>query len=294
MRKQVFTAFSIVPLLFISTSLKAQTNSLDTFLNSDKLEERKAAYLDILANKEAYIDQIHYELDFIQRTKDKRYRTFNKLTYLAAIIRNVRFIDPLWKMLDDIDYLDSECIYCCPILFALTLYALYTDWSPPDDILAYELQKEISREKEKIDVPLYRKTSGVQYASPEWQDWLRKTELLSVEELIKMTGPENPNNTIRHNSASVLAPAVTDDKFLVELYWLAIEELVRDASGIYRCDIFEAILRAERARAQKDCPMPQLEKEIEAAYSVYMQNPRDREKALQFRVCKKRGEILQD
>ena len=242
MRKQVLSAFLTAPLLFIIINPRRQTNSLDAFLNSDKLEDRRASYLDILANKEAYIDQIHNELDIIQRTKDKRYKIFNKLTYLAAIIRNERFIDPLWKMLDDIDYLDSECIYCCPILFALTLYALYTDWSPSDDILAYELQKEICREKERKEISL---------STSEMEKWLRDNGLQSVEELIRITGPENPNISLRYNNVSLLASAITDDRYLTELYWLAIEELATDVSGIYRCAIYEAILRAERAKAQK-------------------------------------------
>jgi hypothetical protein len=74
-------------------------------------------------------------------------------------------------------------------------------------------------------------------------------ELLSVEELIKITGPENPDPNERLLAAQALVGKVIDDKNLTELYWLAIEELPRDASGIYLCDTLRAIARAEIAKS---------------------------------------------
>ena len=258
MTKPILSALLTIFMLFINLNASLPSDSLDKFLNSAERSERKAAYLDILQNKEAYIDQIQKELETFQRTKDRRFKILNRLLYLAAIIKSEKFIDPLWKMFKDFDYLLYTCIYCCPIDLTLTLYATYTTWSPPNEIfdtknaITYHLQEAIRREKGSKDIPLIREHSYPQYWSPESQELIliRKMELLSVEELIKMAGPENPDGTQRSFAANVLAMAIIDDKNLTELYWLAIED-PRDVSGIYLCNVYWAIERAERARAQK-------------------------------------------
>jgi len=258
MTKPILSALLTIFMLFINLNASLPSDSLDKFLNSAERSERKAAYLDILQNKEAYIDQIQKELETFQRTKDRRFNILNRLLYLAAIIRSEKFIDPLWKMFNDFDYLFSTCIYCCPIDLTLTLYATYTTWSPPNEIfdtrngMTVHLKEAIRREKGSKDVPLIREHYYPQYLSPESQELIliRKMELLSVEELIKMAGPENPDGTQRSFATYVLGLAIIDDKNLTELYWLAIEN-PHDVSGIDLCNVYGAIERAERARAQK-------------------------------------------
>jgi hypothetical protein len=256
MTKPILSALLAIFILFINLNASLPSDPLDKFLNSAERSERKAAYLDILQNKEAYIDQIQKELETFQRTKDRRFNILNRLLYLAAIIRSEKFIDPLWKMFNDFDYLWHTCIYCCPIDLTLTLYATYTTWSPPNEIfdtrndMTVQLQEAIRREKGSKDIPLIREHSNYPYGSPEHRELMGKMELLSVEDLIKMAGPENPDLTQRSNATYVLGLVVIDDKNLTELYWLAIEA-PHDVSGIYLCNVYWAIERAERARAQK-------------------------------------------
>jgi hypothetical protein len=243
-------------ILFISLNATLPSNSLDKFLNSNNISDRKAAYLEILKNKEAYIDQIQQGLEAFQGSKNQRFDILNRLLYLAAIIRSEKFIDPLWKMINDFHYLGDECIYCCPIVLSLTLYGVYANWSPPAELansrssMLSDLNSWIRSGRQNKNTPLFRGHSGIQFASPEKQEWLAKIELLSEEELIKMTSPENSDRDQRYFASDVLANTVVDDTNLMDLYWLAIEEITNDTSGEYRCNIYTAILRAERARAQ--------------------------------------------
>jgi hypothetical protein len=246
MGKPIVFALLICLILFVDLNAAARSGSLDKFLNSTERSERKAAYLDILKNKEAYIDQIQEELGAFQRNKDRRFHMLSKLLYLAAIIRSEKFINPLWKMFNDYDYLGYECVYCCPIVLTLTLYASLDK----ENDMSHDLRERMRREIEKKDIKLVREHSRWPYGSPESQKLISKMELLSVGELIKMAGPENTDRTQRYNATYVLGLVVIDDKNLSDLYWLAIEDMP-DASGIYLCNVYEAIERAERARAQK-------------------------------------------
>lgn len=232
-------------------------DALGVFLQSAEISERRAAYLDILKNRGLYIDQIKQGLETFERIKDRRFDILNRYIYRAAIIRSDKFINPLVMLINDYGYL-GECIYCCPIIFALTLYAGFANWSPPAEITTNTVNTNIADLLNGIQYlfntksrPLVSEPTRTLSADPKEQKLLDEMYLLSEEELIKKAGPENANYSERCITSSVLSRKVVDDRNLTELYWLAIEE-PRDASGIYRCNVYWAIERAEIARAQKN------------------------------------------
>jgi hypothetical protein len=253
-------AVSFAPLfLLVNLNAAIPANSLDVFLHSAYLSERRAAYLDIVKNGAQYVDQIKQGLETFARTKEKRIDVLKRYIYLAAMIRSDKFIDPLVSIFENYDALGGECVYCCPIIFALTLYGAFSNWSPPAEMMAdlsngmvSDLRMGILDIVKMKSKPLAIESTLALFADPEKQKWFERIKLLSAEELIKISGPENPDDNERHIASEVLAGKVVDDKNLIELYWLAIEELPHDPSGRYRCCTYQAIERAEIAKAQKN------------------------------------------
>ena len=90
----------------------------------------------------------------------------------------------------------------------------------------------------------------IDFARSEDREQLEKIEALSEKELIQLADPSNEDESVRYDAIMVLSCNVIDDKNLIDLYWLALEEL-RDAVSAYRRNICTAILRAERAKTIK-------------------------------------------
>jgi hypothetical protein len=220
-------------------------NALDVLLNSTSISERKAAFLDIAKNSVAHAARILDGLVHWKETKDQRFAALNKLIYLAAVLKRDEFINPLLNIADNPEYTKYQCIYNCPVILALEVFAVSNRWAPTDQIIAKLPQLQFYGQ-----ISLLWRHSGIQFARPEDQELLSKTETLSEEELIRKAGPFNSDYKTRWLAAEVLSNTVADDKNLLNLYWLAIEE-VWDASCQYRCSIYKAILRAEKARTLK-------------------------------------------
>jgi hypothetical protein len=235
------------------------TGPLGVFLQSPEISERRAAYQDILKNSERYIEQIKKGLEIIERAKLIRIDVLKRYIYLAAIIRSDKFIDPLVSIFKSYRALGGECVYCCPIVFALTLYGAFSNWSPPADMISgwgdrmvSDLRTEIQQIDDMKNKPLVWERLKVEFADPEKQKWFERIESLPVQELIKMTDPENADSNERYWAVQVLGGKVINDKDLTELYWLAIEALSDDPSPFYLCCTYQAIERAEIAKAQKN------------------------------------------
>ncbi len=235
------------------------SNSLEVFLWSPKISERKAAYLDIIAAKGKYIEEIKEGLETFEKTKDRRFDALNRLIYLATIIRDETLISPLVMLLEDYDYLWEQCLYRCPIVFALEIYAAFMNWSPSAEWMAnlswndmvIDLGLGIQTIEGWKNKPLEKRPVQIHFGDPEAQKKIREMELLSEEELIQKAGPENDDITERWYCVEILAQSVADDKNLAELYWLAIEEPFTDGSQQFRYALYWAIVRAEIARAQQ-------------------------------------------
>jgi hypothetical protein len=238
--------------LFLSGDLNITmaSNALDVFLNSENISEQRRAYLEIQKNKNNYSAQVQHKLEAFQKTKDPRINVLNKLLYLAAIIKSEKFVEPLVKMLEDKQYLTNECIYDCPIVFTLTVFAISTNWSPPVsmDSQNTKVSDLLSRIRWIINLPLQRGYAGDEIKGPGIDDLLRKAHTLSEKELIKQAGPESRDYDSRYAAACELAYTVIKETNLLDLYWLAVTE-VTDASMEYRNCVYLSILRAEKSKA---------------------------------------------
>lgn len=245
-------------ILHSNLNAAAPPNSLDEFLRSQDLSKRRAAYLDILNNRGRYIRRVEHGLETFARTKEKNIDVLRRYIYLAAIIRSERFLEPLVSIFENYSDLGGWCTYCCPIIFTLTLYGAFQNWSPPETMtgpetyMLVDLRTGIERLKNMKNQALVPNRREVVFADPGKQKWYERIESLPLEELICLTGPENADLGERYFASHALPGRVTDNKNLAELYWLAIEELEDDASGIYLCSIYEAIERAEIASSQEE------------------------------------------
>jgi hypothetical protein len=259
MEKQLLAILFACFVLLTNQNAAVGANSLAVFLHSPKISERRAAYLDIVKNGAQYVDQIKQGLETFARTKEKDIGVLKRYIYLAAMIRSDKFIDPLVAIFENYDALGGECVYCCPIVFALTLYGAFSNWSPPAEMMAdssnrmvSDLLTGIQQIDDMKNKPLIWERWKVEFADPEKQKWFERMESLSVQELIRMAGPENADSNERYWAAQALAGKVIDDGNLTDLYWLAIEPLAHDPSPFYLCCTYQAIERAEIAKAQKN------------------------------------------
>jgi hypothetical protein len=241
-------------LLFVGNPHAAvASDCLKILLTSADIAERRVAYLDIIKNKEAYIDQVQGELNTYRQIKNPRSDIFNRLLYLAAVLKSEKLINPLERILEDTDYLQNQCLYDCPLSLAIAVYAVALDSSfgkngaaDGDTILSSESLLRSIRNS-----PLVRGRPQIEWASQQNQELQRKAVSLSEVELIKQAGPDTWDATLRLIAADVLANTVIDDTNLTDLYWLALEELYPDGAQEYRTFIYQAILRAEKAGASK-------------------------------------------
>jgi hypothetical protein len=99
-------------------------------------------------------------------------------------------------------------------------------------------------------LPLRREKAGDHIKGRGIDTLLEKAHLLSEKELIKQAGFENTDRDSRDAAVYELAYTVIDDTNLIDLYWLAVNE-VTDASMKYRNSVYIAILRAEKSKALK-------------------------------------------
>jgi len=245
-------------MLHSNLNAAATPNSLDEFLRSQDLSKRRASYFNILNNRERYIRRVEKGLKTFARTKEKNIDVLKRYIYLSAIIRSERFLEPLVSIFEKYNELGGWCTSCCPIVFTLSLYGAFKNWSPPETMtgpetyMLVDLRTGIERLKNMKNQALIPKRCKVVFADPEKQKWYERIESLPLDELICLTGPENADLSERYFASHALPGRIIDNKNLEELYWLAIEELEDDASGIYLCSIYEAIERAEIARAQEE------------------------------------------
>jgi hypothetical protein len=250
--------FILLPVLsalffFGDLNITMASNILDVFLSSDNINVERKAYLEVLKNKKSYSVQIQHKLEAFQKTKDPRINVLNKLLYLAAIIKSEKFVEPLVKMLEDKQYLTNECIYDCPIVFTLTVFAISKNWFPPASMANSQNTKVsdlLSLTRWIGNLPLRRGYAGDDIQGPGMDDLLKRAHTLTETELIKQAGPENTDYDSRYAAACELAYTVIKDTNLWDLYWLAIKE-VTDASMEYRNCVYLAILRAEKAKAMR-------------------------------------------
>ncbi len=227
----------------------AEKTRLSEFLHSSSVSDQQKAFTLIIANDNKYKDLVLTELEVYL---DKPNKTPDALLYLAAYIRDQRYIRPLSKLINNDNYSANHCIYTCPIVFSLVVFSSFTDYSLPvlnDKLTAVRDLKSEREMVKNISIelnPAYMSASG-----PGIDQLLHELETLPLSEVIKIAGSDITDGDKRTAAAIVLQAHVMDDHYLKELYWLAIKNLPNDASGEYRAAIHWAIYKAEMYRKKK-------------------------------------------
>jgi hypothetical protein len=253
MKKIIILASLFMLILVCATCSVAEIKRekvLYNFLYSKDINKEEQSYWYILRNKETYSDEIFQELMKYQNRTDVP----DKLIYLAAILKDERFIKPLVRLLEKPEYSERQCIYYCPIIFFLTIYECFTKYSLPQDLFikksssaVWDLESNIKYVK---SISLQKEKASKYIKGPGVDSLFKKYESLSTEQLIALAGPYNKDKNSRQVAADILSYSIDNDEHILQLYWLAIEE-VRGASDEYRGAIYRAIYRAETAKKQK-------------------------------------------
>jgi hypothetical protein len=234
----------------LSLGSSSSTDSLTLLINSKDLGVKRDAFQKIVNSGEIYSDEILTRLIMFSESKIGSIDELNTLIYLCAVVKDKRFLDPLWKMLTNDEYLVDECIYDCPIIFSLSIYAIATDWDPPEKLDDQNIKvDDFYRDYRSLSSLSLQKDHAYNHISgPGIDEQLKEVAKLSEEDIIKQAGPQNRDSTTRYAAAYELEYSVADDQNLMDLYWLVINELI-GASKQYRSAIYRAIFRAEKSRA---------------------------------------------
>jgi len=224
---------------------------LDRFLSSKDIGKRKAAFDEILSGEVLYRDIV---LEKLQLSLKKPAATPDSLIYLAAYLKDPRYIDLLAKLINNADYSSDRCIYNCPVVFAMTIYRCFAGGELPTGLDSKltpvkDLERLVKR-VQSISVEPESTSKIVQ--GPGIDKLVQDIERQPMSAVLRIAGPTSKNARERLAAAFVLQAKITDPKYLADLYWLA-ETGLDDASGEYRGAIYWAIYRVETVK-QKQSP----------------------------------------
>ena len=220
---------------------------LREFIRSDNLILKENAYRKIVNNSGQYTDLIFGELQRLG-SKDTTRPVPDSLLYLAMVIKNDRFVEPLARLIENQSYSAEACIYDCPIVLALAIYDAFTTSGIPSNLNdGITAVSDLRNLQKHIKQKFYLKTDSIYIMNPEMRNVYEQTQKLPIVELLEQARP-GKSYVQRMIAAHFLSNNIMDDKHIVDLYWLAITE-AKDASAEYRAAIYKAILRAEDVRS---------------------------------------------
>ena len=239
--------------LFLSSITYADTKkaTLDTLLDSGNSTEQRAAFDKIVSSPEKYVPLVRNHLVSISKGQIKPHmKTLDRLLYLAAFLRDKSLVPPIETLWLDTGFHPDYCVYSCPMIFALTIYATTDLWTPPDNMdktldRHYDLFTEI-RMASKISLdptPEENRAHG-----PGIDKWLEEASTKSERELIEQAGPHTKEFAKRQAAVFQLAYSVSSSENLKDLYLIAIQEEKADVSFEFQRHIYMAIYRAEKAK----------------------------------------------
>jgi len=233
-----------------SQSAPTVTESYNALLHSRSLEEQRSALNQILKEPKQYVQQIQQSLREYPRLLQTDPTAAKRAVYLSALVRDPSFPPILVKDLGLPDVLD-DCIYACPVVFALTVQACFAGWTPPRNLdpqltTVHDLQVEIRRVP-LIDLKVGSITDVIQ--GPGTDELREEFDQKSEEQLIQMAGPMTPSKETRGYAALRLETLVTGSKDRVDLYLLALNDF-EDGSSEYKGAVYESIYRAELAKSR--------------------------------------------
>lgn len=231
-------------------------DSYDVLLHSNSVASQRTALEAVLHDPQSYVPRIQQSLRDYPRLLRSDRRAANRAVYLAALMRDPSFPPFLVKMLGNANVLD-ECMYACPVVFALTVHAGFAGLKLPSGLNSQlttvtDLRTSIANVSKltlKVE-PLENVIQG-----PALEKHRKEIQGKNEDELIHMAGPTSGSIDTRLFAAYRLETLVTDSRNRIELYLLAFNE-VRDASGEYREAVYQAIYRAELAKMQGSSVAP--------------------------------------
>jgi len=244
----IFSFLCIFPLSAGWAEDKPSQSALHNFLYSKDMEVRRMSYRTIIDNGDVYRGLVLSELEKYARNPKK---TPDALIYVAAYLKDKRYIGPLVKLINDKEYSEDRCIYTCPIVFSLVIFACFTPYQLPEglDTNVTAVRDLYSDVKNVKSISLISKDASVYITGPGIDRQMRFAQKLPDEELLKHAGPNNDDHLERTAAAYVLEYKTIESKYLDELYWLAISGF-KDASTEYLTAIYWTIYRAETAKKQ--------------------------------------------
>jgi hypothetical protein len=243
---------SILILIIVGYIFSAETEESKTlykFLWSKSLKDSHQSYGKIISNPEKYKSAI---LDRLQYYEDKPDQIPDALIYIATFIRDERYIPYLIKLIENNKYSYDRCIYSCPIIFSLTIYSCFTNYSIPE--LSNELTPVFDLKSEIVkvnNIKLLNEDASDKIKGPGIDSLLQVYKNLNPLELFDVAGPKNNNEISRLAAAYITKFRLFDSKHLSSLYWLIITEM-KDASMEYRSSIYWAIYKTEMSQSKNN------------------------------------------
>lgn len=234
------------------TIVAAADDPYDVLLHSTSLEAQRTAVASIVARPRAYKARIQRTLRNYARLLDTDRVAANRAVYLAALIRDRSFTPLLVDLLHQ-ERVESECIYSCAPVFALSVYAHYGGWKVPKSITTDSDPGFDLRQAVKAGPPRSLEKRPLTERIPD-EDWVRAHEGQlrdkSEAQIIAMAGPETQPHDTREFAALALGQWVTSSTNRLDLYLLAMNDIEEDASREYLYSVHAAIQRAEFARTK--------------------------------------------
>lgn len=226
------------------------TQNYTVLLHSRSLENQRAALKMVIADPGQYSLLIQQSLRQYPQLLRTDPVAANRAVYISALVRDQSFAAILVRDLGNPDVLE-ECVYPCPIVFALTVDASFAGWKLPPDVdsrltTVEDLRSSI-RAVSQLDLRIRPIQDVVQ--GPELEKVRSQIEGKTEQQLIQLAGPTDASPERRLFAAFRLETSVSDSEHLDDLYLLALNEL-RDDSGEYRSALYKAIYRAELAKTR--------------------------------------------
>ena len=255
-RLLLFVSLTASALAYHQQATAEPPDSYDILLHSNSVASQRTALKAVLHDPQNYVPRIQQSLRDYPRLLRSDRLAANRAVYLSALVRDPSFPPLLVKMLGNANVLD-ECMYACPVLFALTVHASFAGWKLPSDLDPHlttvtDLRSgiaNVSRLALTVE-PLEDVVRG-----PAFERHRKEIQGKNEEELIQIAGPTSGSIDTRLFAAYRLETVVSDSKNRIELYLLAFNE-VADASGEYREAVYQAIYRAELAKMQRKSIAP--------------------------------------
>ena len=237
-------------------------DTYDVVLHSQSLADQRAALTAILESPQKYVPRIQQSLrDYPQLLRTDP-TAAKRAAYISALVRDPSFPPILVKSLSAPEVQD-DCIYACPVIFALTIQAYFGGWKLPPDLDSQlttvgDLKAAIAY-MPRISLKTGRIEDVVQ--GPGLEEHRKEIEGKTEEELIYLAGPMTSSLDTRMYAAFRLQTLVSESKNRIDLYLLALNDF-EDASSEYRGAVYQSIYRAELANVQSQSASKTIDDEI--------------------------------